>query len=61
MIAGTVMGIKKAREAQAVYLVAYQSCMVEAPSPIDSALLTDFGIQDDGPRGPAYSGPPWQP
>ena len=61
MIAGTVMGIKKAREVQAVYLVAYQSCMVEAPSPIDSALLTDFGIQDDGPRGPAYSGPPWQP
>src|SRR5262249_40511365 len=61
MIAGTVMGIKKAPQAQAVYPVAYQTRMVQAPSPIAPALLTDFGIQDAGPRGPAYSGPPWQP
>src|SRR5215831_12636858 len=41
--AGTIVGIRKAREAQAVYLVAYQTCMVEAPPPIDPALLTDGG------------------
>jgi len=59
MISGTVAGIRRVREAQAVYLVAYQSCMVEAPAPIDPALLTDG--PDDGPPGPAYVGPPLQP
>src|SRR5215472_12975715 len=43
MISGTIVGIRKAREAQAVYLVAYQSCMVEAPAPVDPTLLTDGG------------------
>jgi len=43
IISGTVAGIRKAREAQSVYLVAYQSCMVEAPPPTDPALLTDGG------------------
>jgi len=61
MIAGTVMGIRKVRETQTVYLTAYQSCMVEAPPPIDSALLSDGGIPEDGPRGPAYKGPAWHP
>src|SRR5215472_12151465 len=40
---GTHVGIRKAREAQAVYLVAYQNCMVEAPAPVDPTLLTDGG------------------
>ena len=61
MISGTVAGIRRVREAQAVYLVAYQSCMVEAPPPIDPALLTDGGLPDDRTPGPAYVGPPLQP
>ena len=61
MISGTVAGIRRVREAQAVYLVAYQSCMVEAPPLIDPPLLSDGGLPDDPTTGLAYVGPPLQP
>jgi len=61
MIAGTVAGIRRVREAQAVYVVAYQSCMVEAPAPIDPTLLSDDSVSDDEAPRPAYMGPPLQP
>ena len=60
-VAGTVAGIRRVREAQAVYVVAYQSCMVEAPAPIDPTLLSDGSVSDDEAPRPAYMGPPLQP
>jgi hypothetical protein len=59
--AGMVAGIRRVREAQAVYVVAYQSCMVEAPAPIDPTLLSDGSVSDDEAPRPAYMGPPLQP
>ena len=61
MIAGTVAGIRRVREAQAVYVVAYQSCMVEAPAPIDPTILSDGSVSDDEAPRPAYMGRPLQP
>src|SRR4029453_5022045 len=58
MIAGTVAGIRMVREAQAVYVVAYPSCLVEAPGPSAPTLLSDGSVSDDEAPRPAYMGPP---
>lgn len=61
LIVGTVAGVKKVREAQAVYAFKYQSCMVEGPSPADPSVLADIEATDETPPARPYIGPPLHP